>query len=640
MTFKKFIKAKWFIFALIFTPIFIATGIGIFEFRYSDRFYPGVMVAGQSVGGKTYQEVLEKFKITSNALQKNGLSLVLKKTAADGKVLQDAVKNSKKEIHIPKNTAGLTPDALVEYFSIGDVQKVISDAYDWGHKGTVLQRFNEQLSQITGKNFGAPISAHKEAIQSLLSRETKGFLKAGVAAQFSFDKDGNVIIVPEKPGDNLDAQKAVDLVLQKLNEFEVTQTIVNVQSETPYTTAQRLKPFLALAQQFASAANINFYYQNHKWPVSGRTLTTWLALKPDNQMTIDSKKLETFLSTSVVPLIDDPPQNSRFKIQNGVLVEISPGKSGNVVDVSKTVASIEKIIPQIQESFITTGNFTAALIAASDSKVAVNLKDNTLNVPIETINVEAEVTKKTIDQYNIKDLIGEASTNFAGGSQDRQHNIEVGVSKITGILIAPGQEFSTAQTLGDITEEAGFVKEYVIKGDQTVKELGGGLCQLATTLFRTALHAGLPITERVNHEYVIPYYGPGLDATIYAPHPDFRFVNDTGNYVLLQGTAKNNEATFELYGIDDGRKAQISDPVLSDEKPVPETRNILSPDLPVGQTKCTLITHKGITADTTYTVLYPDGSIKEKVFHSVYAPWPKVCLIGTSTNPLSIQSTP
>ena len=114
-------------------------------------------------------------------------------------------------------------------------------------------------------------------------------------------------------------------------------------------------------------------------------------------------------------------------------------------------------------------------------------------------------------------------------------------SKITGILIAPGQEFSTANTIGEVTEEEGFVKEYVITGGQTVKELGGGLCQLATTLFRMALNTGLPITERVNHAYVIPYYGPGLDATVYGPHPDFRFVNDTGNYILLQGTAKNNE---------------------------------------------------------------------------------------------------
>jgi len=253
--------------------------------------------------------------------------------------------------------------------------------------------------------------------------------------------------------------------------------------------------------------------------------------------------------------------------------------------------------------------------------------------------MDPQVTQKTISQYKIKDLVGSAKTNFKGGSLDRQHNIEVGVSKITGILIAPGEEFSTVKAIGNVTAEAGFVKEYVIDGDQTVKELGGGLCQLATTLFRTALNAGMPITERVNHAYVIPYYGPGIDATIYGPHPDFRFVNDTGNYLLLQGTAINNEVTFELYGTADGRVAKVSTPVLSDERPVPETRDIMTPNLPAGTKKCQTATHKGITADTTYTVRYPDGSVKENVFHSVYEPWPEVCLIGTAPNPFPLVNT-
>lgn len=320
-------------------------------------------------------------------------------------------------------------------------------------------------------------------------------------------------------------------------------------------------------------------------------------------------------------------------------METVPGKSGNIVNINKTIQHINGIISKLQETFFTTGNFAAAL-SQPDSTVTTAIKKNTIDVPIETITVEADVTQKTIEQYHIKDLIGRSTTNFTGGSQDRQHNIEVGVSKITGVLIAPGQEFSTVTAIGEVTEEAGFVKEYVIEGDQTVKDLGGGLCQLSTTLFRAALNAGLPITDRANHAYVIPYYGPGLDATIYDPAPDFRFVNDTGNYLLLQGTAKNNEVTFEFYGIADGRRAQISDPVLSDEKPVPENRNIPSPDLPLGQIQRASITHKGITADVTYRIRYTDGSAKEEVFHSVYEPWPKVCLVGTAAQPAPSVNMP
>ena len=182
--------------------------------------------------------------------------------------------------------------------------------------------------------------------------------------------------------------------------------------------------------------------------------------------------------------------------------------------------------------------------------------------------------------------------------------------------------------IGEVNEEGGFVKEYVIKEDRSVKELGGGLCQIATTLFRLALDSGLPITERVNHRYVVGYYGPCLDATIYGPKPDLRFVNDTGNYILLQGRVEGDQVIFEFYGQKDDRKVEISEPVLSDELPAPDTRYITTADLKLGEFQCGEYPRKGITADVTYKVSYLDGRINEQNFHSVYQPWSKVCLIG------------
>ncbi|MCX6722935.1 MAG: VanW family protein [Candidatus Staskawiczbacteria bacterium] len=595
---------KWIIFGLILFILLLALAIGFFEYKYSNKFYPGVMINGKSMAGKTYDAVLREFKTKSDSLQKNGLNLVF------------SGMNGKTEINIPEATTGLTPDTLVEYFYIGNFQEVVSNAYNWGHKGNFIQRLKEQCTSLLSKNFNYSVSPHKEAIKSLITRGKTYFFTVEVPAQFSLGDNNEVIIIPEKSGDDIDVEKITNIVIQKLNTFDVEPVIFNVQQKTPYPTEAMLKPYLDFAKEFKKSANVNFNYKNNKWRVNGKTLVAWLTLKTNNKITVNNKKLEAFLFNSVVPLINDPVQNSRFEIKDGKLVETFVGKSGNIADINKAVGSLEKIISPMQQSFIATGN------------ISFNLENNIIDIPIETTTADPQITQKTIDKYEIKDLVGRAQTNFTGGSLDRQHNIEVGVSKMTGVLIAPGEEFSTVQALGDITEEAGFVKEYVINGDQTVKELGGGLCQLATTLFRTTLNAGLPITERLSHKYVIPFYGPGVDATIYGPHPDFRFVNDTGNYLLLQGTAKNNEVTFELYGVSDGRIAEISTPVLSNEQPVPPTRNIMTQDLPTGETKCQTATHKGITADTTYTVTYPNGSKKEKVFHSVYEAWPKVCLIG------------
>jgi vancomycin resistance protein YoaR len=617
MIFKKHKKIKWF-FLLLAPFVVLAAIFGLFELKYSDRYYPGIMIAGESVGGRTYNEVLQEFKEKSDTLLKNGLTLMFEK-GSDGN-------RSKTELNIPATTTGFTPDILVEYFSIEDPQLVVSDAYQFGRRGNAIQKVKEQFASLSGKNFSSSISPHKEAIQSLLSRETKYLFAAGIPAQFSVNNN-EVTIAPEKLGDDADIEKIVDTIIQKFDSFETRPVVFNIQPKTPYPTEDKLKPFLELTKKITESANLRLNYQNYRWKVSGKTLTTWLTLKSDNEVAIDNKKLETFLSKYILPYVNDPPENSRFEMRNGGLVEIFSGKSGNTVNTGKILGQINGIISRMQQSFVATGNIFSDSIV-NDSETTFDPKDNTINIPVETVEMEPEITSATIDKYNIKDLIGYAETNFMGGSLNRQHNIEVGVSKLTGILISPGEEFSTVRSIGDVTEEAGFVKEYVIKGDQTVKELGGGLCQLATTLFRTALSAGLPITERINHEYVIPYYGPGLDATIYGPHPDFRFVNDTGNYILLQGAAKDNKVVFELYGTSDGRTAEVSAPILSDKKPVPETRNIMTPDLPTGVIQCQTATHEGMTADTTYTVHYPDGSKKEDVFHSVYQPWPKVCLIG------------
>jgi len=197
---------------------------------------------------------------------------------------------------------------------------------------------------------------------------------------------------------------------------------------------------------------------------------------------------------------------------------------------------------------------------------------------------------------------------------------------------APGEEFSAVNAIGEVTKEAGFVEEYVIYGNKTQKEIGGGLCQLATTLFRLALDTGLQITERMNHRYVISYYGAGLDATIYGPHPDLRFVNDTGNYLLLQGVAQNNKVTFEFYGVKDGRLVEISKPVLYNWVSPPPTKYVAAYNLPAGRVRCTEIAHTGVTTDATYTVTYATGQKKITNFHSVYQPWQKVCLIGVSSS--------
>jgi vancomycin resistance protein YoaR len=169
----------------------------------------------------------------------------------------------------------------------------------------------------------------------------------------------------------------------------------------------------------------------------------------------------------------------------------------------------------------------------------------------------------------------------------------------------------------------------VIKGNKTVPELGGGACQFGTTMFRTALNTGLPITNRQNHSYSVSYYFPvGTDATIYDPAPDFKFINDTKHYILIQTKIEENIMTFEMWGTKDGRVAEQTTPVLSNYVSPPATKIVETTDLAPGVTKCTEKAHTGVTASFDYKVTYEEGEVKEQNFTSKYKPWQEVCLKG------------
>ncbi len=249
-------------------------------------------------------------------------------------------------------------------------------------------------------------------------------------------------------------------------------------------------------------------------------------------------------------------------------------------------------------------------------------------IPEDTVFEPKNVTLENMTEYGLVDLLGTASTSFKGSSADRIKNIEVGLSKLHGRVIAPGEEFSTVESIGYVNADEGYTQEFIIRNGQSIKEFGGGLCQIATTLFRATLDAGLPVTERVNHSYVVGYYGPGLDATIYGPHPDLRFVNDTGDYVVLKGRIDGDRLVFEFYGKSDGRKATISEPEISNKiEPLP-TKYIYTEELPPAEEFCTENRRQGLTAKVDYTVVHSDGEIKKQTFKSTYAPWQAVCYVG------------
>jgi vancomycin resistance protein YoaR len=262
------------------------------------------------------------------------------------------------------------------------------------------------------------------------------------------------------------------------------------------------------------------------------------------------------------------------------------------------------------------------LISLSAYKIFLKNKISNLEV-----NKPALVLNTVQDTVSIEpnDLLGKAEVSFAGGTEERNKNIQLGVDKINGRVIAPGEEFSFINTLGPVTEEDGYSVAKVFLNGEVTTGVGGGLCQVSTTLFQSLLKAGLPITERHNHSYTVSYYDVGMDATYSDPGVDLKFVNDTGNPITIKGKTEDKKVVFEIYGTSDGRIATTTEPLISNIVDVPPSRYVATTTRSSSEPECINKPQIGYTSEVIYNVLYPNGDFIIKEFKSRYKPLQRVC---------------
>jgi len=235
------------------------------------------------------------------------------------------------------------------------------------------------------------------------------------------------------------------------------------------------------------------------------------------------------------------PENGKLKVENGKVSVFYPSQPGIKLNEEKTAVIIKKCL--LEE----------------------NCKGMTR---LAFLEISPEISTDNVENLGITDLIGEGHSNFKGSPKNRIYNINVATKRFDGALIKPGEEFSFVKVLGEVDAEHGYLPELVIKHDKTEPEFGGGICQVSTTVFRAAIYSGLEITARRNHAYPVSYYNPqGMDATVYVPRPDLRFVNDTSGYILIQTEIKGTELIFYFYGKDEGREIEIIGPKILEKNP-------------------------------------------------------------------------
>jgi vancomycin resistance protein YoaR len=581
--FKKIIF-KFFSYLLFFCLIVFLI-LGIYEKIYSNRIYEGVYLGNLKLGSLKKEEAEFFLKVNFEQIENQGIKFFGKSPLGE------------KEVVIRPILIALEDPDLSRQVINFDLEKTIRTAMSVGRTGPFNKRLKQILeSLLYGSKINAYVYLDKEEIKKNLKFYFESLEKEPENASLLL-KNGDFKILPEKRGYFFDYDYALTQLEGNLTNFNNNLIEIPLIYQEPEIKTKDLEKISIQIKKILENSPITLKFEEKKWFIKKDLLIQWLTLK-EKEITLDRDKIFIFLNL-ISKDIDKEAIDAKFKMVEGKVVEFQISQEGRKLDLSE---STERIINEI----------------LSRKK----------EIDLVVKKVEPKISIEDVNDLGIKELIGRGVSSFKGSPKNRRHNIKIGAEKLNGLLIKPNEEFSLIKALGEITEKD-YLKELVIKGDRTIPELGGGLCQVATTLFRAALFAGLPITQRTPHAFRVIYYEPaGMDATIYPPSVDLRFINDTLNYILIQSKIENDNLIFEFYGKNDGRKVEITQPKIFNIVPPGPPLFIETTELEPGTKKQVEKRVNGADTEFTRTIIYPNNEKKVEVWRSHYRPWREVWLVG------------
>ncbi len=599
---------------LLLLIAFLAVNYLIWQNSYRGRFYPGTSIGSLALSGKTRDEAKKELEERFQSINKAGLSFQYNK------------QSEKLDLDIASFDSDLSRPTL-----IFNAEGTLNAIFNQADNDSFFHYLRSFFYSKARKTFIPFYSLDEDSVKSFLNDNFGELNIAPTNAYFSLTRSDPGIEISsnqESPGKNIDYARVFSDIRNSLTRLESPVIAIKTISLYPEIKQADLAGLADEAKKIIGRGELTISFNEPDaassttkyWKIGPDTIANWISVAKDQSATtisLDQEKIKEYLKSEIAPEIDEAIVLPRFEIKDGRVSSWQSGRNGKEVDLEATAQTI-----------------------------AANL----LNGQNEAVLITKEISGQDIKLSNdlqIKELLGTGHSNFSGSPANRRKNIKTGADALHGILIKPDEEFSLIKTLGAIDASTGYLPELVIKGNKTVPEYGGGLCQIGTTVFRAALSTGLPITMRQNHSYRVSYYEPaGTDATIYDPKPDLRFINDTGNYILIQARIENNDLYFDFWGTKDGRIATTTYPTIYNiVKPEP-TKMIETTDLKPGTKKCTESSHNGADAFFDYKVIYPAGAtstpVVERRFSSHYVPWQGVCLIGVaaSSTPLKASSTP
>jgi vancomycin resistance protein YoaR len=587
-------------------PLLMVTGIFLsffalvaavagYQFIYSGKIYPGVStVFGQNIAGMSPNEA--------------ETSLEEEVTFSEDSVIA---------FRYEDQTWEYTAAELGLQF---DVNATVEAAYQVGRDDNTIANLSDQWDTWLNGYPVVPVITYDQAqAQQVINGLAQDHIDQPVLDATLAIRDLRAYATPSQAGYTLDTRAALNLLqreIVKLNGYsEIDLTPLVRQQQPEIQDAQEAARLVNIA---LDPRGVTFVVATEDggdagpWTADPESIENMLRIErmanDDGtayyDVRLETNQVEDFLRRIAPELIRDPV-NARFIFndESRLLEVLEPSINGRSLNVEATVPT-----------------FTEAVFSTTDRTVPL-----VFNIDVPPIHDEM-----TGEELGITEQVVAATTYFYNSTAARRTNVQVAASRFHGLVIPPQSEFSFNQWLGDVSLDEGYESALIIVGDRTITGVGGGVCQVSTTVFQSAFYGGFPILERYPHGYRVAYYeqgeGPGMDATVYSPVVDFRFLNDTDYHLLIETYVDVNRSsvTFKFYSTDTGRTVQKFGPNIRNVKPAPPAIYRANGNLAPGQVRQVDYAVSGADVYVYRTIRDADGNIlvDKEEFFSRYLPWP------------------
>jgi vancomycin resistance protein YoaR len=585
---------------IIFTML-VAGLIAVYEIYFTDQVFPGVRVAGIDLSGMEREEAQALLSQKSDYPERGRILF------RDGDSIWLA-----------------SPTDLG--FEL-DLEATLDAAYRIGRQGSIQTRFKEQFESLYhGKILAPQYVFNANVAETYLQNIALEIDQPTIEASLSLD-GVEVVEQHSQVGRNLETWETIEALtdqLQSLRDGEVTLVI----TETPPIIMDVEEQALLARQILSAPLTLSVpdpdELDNGPWTFSPEVVAEMMTIKRVNtpegdhyQVTLDAGLLHDFL-LDISPLFLREKHNARmmFDDETRQLQVLESASIGRQLDIDGTIQTI------------------------NDQLVAGDH-----HVQLQMIYLEPDIVDDvTVEELGIRELVGEATSYFYGSSRERLQNIRIASSRFHGLMVPPGATFSMAEALGSISLDEGYAEALIIYAGRTIQGVGGGVCQVSTTLFRTIFFSGYPIVERHPHAYRVRFYEQtpdgrydsrlaGLDAAVYVPVVDLKFKNDTPHWLLMETyfRADGNALTWKFYSTSDGRTVEWSSTGLRNIKPPPDPLYEENPDLSQGEIKQVDWAVEGAEVTVTRNVLRDGEVYIRDTIHTRYMPWRAVYQYGPGT---------